>query len=162
MRLLALFVGCLLSLMFTVEVQRGSLCTQSERIIFSCSVKRSGKIVSLCASTDVTKTSGYVQYRFGLPDKIELEFPAEKERSQEKFEYIHYFRAQVDETQISFTSGGYNYSVFDEYNGEFKPAVSSQGVRVEAPGGKESSLECQGKARTGYANLETILPTREN
>ena len=143
--------------------QKVSLCTQGEKVFFNCSVKRSAKLVSLCASGDVSKTRGYVQYRFGTPDKVELEYPAEKAGSQEKFEYHHYFRAQVDETEISFSSGGFKYSIFDDYNGEMKPAASSQGVRVEAAStGKESTLECQGKAKTSYGELDQILPVREN
>jgi hypothetical protein len=98
-----------------------------------------------------------------MPGKVELEYPAERARSQEKFEYHHYFRAQVDETEISFSSDGYKYSIFDDYNGEMRPAVSSQGVRVEAPGtGKESTLECQGKAKASYGDLDQILQVREN
>ena len=143
--------------------QKGTLCTDGEKSLFSCSVKRSAKMVSLCASADVTKTRGYVQYRFGLPGKVELEYPADKARSQEKFEYHHYFRAQVDETEISFSSGGYKYSIFDEYNGEMRPAVSSQGVRVEAPGSsKQSTLECQGKAKASFGDLDQILQVRED
>lgn len=143
--------------------QKGTLCTEGEKVFFNCSVKRSAKLVSLCASTDISKTRGYVQYRFGVPGKIELEYPAEKSGSQGKFEYHHYFRAQVEETEISFSSGGYKYSIFDDYNGEMRPAVSSQGVHVEAPGtGKESTMECQGKAIASYGELDQILPVREN
>lgn len=143
--------------------QKGTLCSDAEKTLFSCSVKRSAKVVSLCASADVTKTRGYVQYRFGVPGKVELEYPADKARSQEKFEYHHYFRAQVDETEISFSSGGYKYAIFDDYNGEMRPAVSSQGIRVDAPGtAKESTMECQGKARASYGDLDQILQVREN
>src|ERR1044071_2779627 len=60
-----------------------SLCARTEQIIFSCLTKRSGssspttpaKIVSLCASRDLDKERGYLQYRYGLPGKVELEFP---------------------------------------------------------------------------------------
>ena len=164
MRLMLLLFGCLLSLLFNApQSQRGTLCTQSEKVLFSCSVKRSAKLVSLCASADVSRTRGYVQYRFGTPGKVELEYPAEKGGSQDKFEYYHYFRAQFDETEISFSSGGYRYAIFDDYNGEMRPAVSSQGVRVEDPGNsKKSTLECQGRAKAAYGDLDQILPTREN
>lgn len=164
MRPTVVMCSCFLLLFFTSQpTQRNSLCISGERVIFSCSVKRSAKLMSLCAAQDVTRTRGYVQYRFGLPGKVELEYPTEKQGSQEKFEYYHYFRPQFDETEISFSSSGYNYVIFDDYNGEMKPAVSSQGVRVEAPGnGKETTLECQGKAKASYGDLDQFLPTREN
>jgi hypothetical protein len=145
------------------QSRQGTLCTQTEKVLFSCTVKRSAKLVSLCASSDVSRTHGYVQYRFGTSGKVELEYPTEKTGSQHKFEYHHYFRAQLDETEISFSSGGYKYAIFDDYNGEMRPAVSNQGVRVEASAnGKESTLECQGKAKASYGDLDQILPTRDN
>src|SRR6266851_2325141 len=79
-----------------------TLCAKDERIIFSCPVKRPAKIVSICASKDLTSEHGYLQYRFGLPGKIELEFPKERTGTQEKFHYTHYFRAQFDLTEIDF------------------------------------------------------------
>ena len=88
-------------------LQPNSLCAKDERIIFSCPIKRPAKIVSVCASKDLTSDRGYIQYRFGLPAKVELEFPKERNGSQQKFQYSHYFRARVDETEISFTVNGY-------------------------------------------------------
>src|SRR5712671_7874378 len=89
------------------SLQPNSLCAKDERIIFSCPVKRPAKIVSLCASKDLTSERGYLQYRFGLPEKIELEFPKSRTGTQPQFQYTHYFRARVDLTEISFSSNGY-------------------------------------------------------
>src|SRR5713101_6833009 len=63
-------------------LQPNSLCATNERIIFSCLVKRPAKIVSVCASKDLTSESGYLQYRFGLPEKLELEFPKDRTATQ--------------------------------------------------------------------------------
>src|SRR2546430_9257893 len=58
-------------------------CAKDERIIFSCPVKRPAKIVSICASKNLTSEQGYLQYRFGLPGKVELEFPKDRTGTQE-------------------------------------------------------------------------------
>ena len=108
------------------DLQANSLCARNERIIFSCPIKRPAKIVSVCASKDLTSDRGYMQYRFGLPAKIELEFPKERSGSQQKFQYSHYFRARVDLTEITFTVNGYEYQVTDDYNGEEKTAQTIQ------------------------------------
>jgi hypothetical protein len=140
-------------------LQPNSLCAKDERIIFSCPVKKPAKIVSVCASKDLTSERGYLQYRFGLPGKIELEFPKDRTGTQAKFHYTHYFRAQFDLTAINFTVDGYEYSVFDDYNGEEKPAVSSQGVSVTAPGKpKEASFVCRSKPKADYSDLQAVLP----
>ena len=137
-----------------------TLCSKNERVIFSCPIKRPAKIVSVCASKDLTAERGYLQYRFGLPGKIELEFPKERTGTQQEFKYTHYFRAQVDLTEINFTINGYEYQVFDDYNGEEKPAQSSQGVSVTAPGKpKEVSFVCRAKPTADYSDLQAVLPS---
>ncbi len=141
-------------------LQPNTLCAKDERIIFSCPVKRPAKIVSVCASKDLTSEHGYLQYRFGLPGKIELEFPKDRTWTQEKFQYTHYFRAQFDLTEIAFTIDGYQYQVFDDYNGEEKPAISAQGVSVTAPGKpKEVSFACRTKPKADYSELQAVLST---
>jgi hypothetical protein len=140
-------------------LQPGTLCARNERIIFSCPVKRPAKIVSLCASKDLTSDRGYLQYRFGVPEKIELEFPQSKTGTQQKFQYTHYFRAQVDLTEISFSSSGYEYQITDDYNGEEKPAQISQGVSVTAPGRpKDVNFVCRIKPKVDYTDLQAVLP----
>ena len=141
-------------------LQSNSLCAKDERIIFSCPIKRPAKIVSVCASKDLTSDRGYIQYRFGLPAKVELEFPKERNGSQQKFQYSHYFRARVDETEISFTVNGYEYQVTDDYNGEEKTAQTIQGVMVTAPGKpKDVSLACRIKPKADYADVQAVLPS---
>ena len=136
-----------------------TLCAKDERVIFSCAVKRPAKIVSLCASKDLTSDRGYLQYRFGLPGKIELEFPKDRQGTQQKFQYMHYFRAQVDETEISFQINGYEYQIFDTYNGEERPRISTEGVNVTAPGKpKEVSFTCRTKPKADYSDLQAVLP----
>lgn len=141
------------------NLQPNSLCARGERIIFSCPVKRSAKIASLCASKDLTGDKGYLQYRFGLPGKVELEFPKERTGTQQQFKYSHYFRARVDLTEISFTNDGYEYQITDDYNGEEKPSQSTQGVSVTAPGKpKEVSLLCRTRPKADYTDLQAVLP----
>ncbi len=145
------------------QLQPNTLCAKDERVIFSCPVKRPAKIVSVCASKDLTSDHGYLQYRFGLPGKIELEYPKDRQGTQQKFKYSHYFRAQFDLTEIGFTIDGYEYSVFDDYNGEEKPVQSSQGVSVTAPGKpKEVSFACRSKPKADYSDLQAVLPSNQD
>lgn len=146
----------------TSDLQPNTLCAKGERIIFSCPIKRPAKIVSVCAAKDLANDRGYLQYRFGLPDKVELEFPKERAGSQQKFQYSHYFRAQVDQTEITFSINGYEYQVTDDYNGEEKPAQTIQGVMVTAPGKpKEVSFACRTKPKADYSDLQSVLPNSQ-
>jgi hypothetical protein len=160
----ALFSSASLSLaqQSSGDLQANSLCARNERIIFSCPIKRPAKIVSVCASKDLTSDRGYIQYRFGLPAKVELEFPKERKGSQQKFQYTHYFRAKVDLTEISFTINGYEYQVTDDYNAEEKPEQTIQGVMVTAPGKpKEVSFACRVKPKADYTDLQAVLPNEQ-
>src|SRR5258707_11784067 len=142
------------------SLQPNSLCAKDELIIFSCPLRRPAKIVSLCASKDLTSERGYLQYRFGLPDKIELEFPKSRTGTQPQFQYTHYFRARVDLTEISFTINGYEYQITDDYNGEEKTQQTIQGVMVTAPGKpKEVSFACRIKPKADYTDLQAVLPS---
>src|SRR5258705_13278099 len=64
-----------------------SLCVKGEKVVFSCRVKRSNKIVSLCSSAKLTKNAGYLQYRFGVPGKTELVFPKDRSQSLKLFKW---------------------------------------------------------------------------
>jgi hypothetical protein len=141
------------------QLQAGSLCVREEKIVFSCTVGKSAKIVSLCSSKELTKDKGYLQYRFGLPGKIELEYPKEQKRPQEAFKYSHYFRAQVDSTEISFSLNGYEYSIVDDYNGEEKPPQHVQGITITPPNnGKQVTLNCRRRAKAQYGDLADVFP----
>jgi len=146
----------------SAQLKAGSLCENTEKVIFSCTIKTSMKIVSLCSSQELTKERGYLQYRFGLPGKIELEFPKQREQTQSAFKYSHYFRAQFDQTEISFAQNNYEYAIFDDYNGEEKPARHEQGVRITPPNnGKEVTLSCRGKAQAQYGDLADVFSEPE-
>ena len=139
--------------------QARTLCAADERVIFSCTLRQPVKIVSVCAAKDLTNEKGYLQYRFGLPGKVELEFPKDRTNTQQQFEYSHYFRARVDLTEINFTINGVNYSVFDDYQGEEKPAVSEQGVSINWPGTNKREVRylCASKPKADYADLQDVL-----
>jgi len=139
------------------DVAQGTtLCENTEKVVFSCQLK-GAKMVSLCGSSKFTKTDGYLQYRFGLPGKVELEYPQQRSDSQKTFHYSHYFRAQVDLTEITFSANGYTYTVFSNYNGEEKPAISDQGVKVTPTNKKEVSYGCRSKAKADFGDLSDVF-----
>jgi hypothetical protein len=142
-------------------LQVNTLCARNERVIFACGLRRPAKIVSVCASRDLTRDTGYLQYRFGSPAKIELEYPKDRTGTQQKFEYTHYMRALVDLNEINFSVDGVDYSVVDDYNGEEKPAQNLEGVHVNWPGSdkKEVRYTCRTKPKTDYTDLQAVLST---
>jgi hypothetical protein len=64
---------CLSTSAFSVSASVQSLCAQQEEIVFSCKIDK--KLVSVCASKEISPTGGFIQYRFGKKDAAELLFP---------------------------------------------------------------------------------------
>jgi len=142
-----------------------TLCAKGEKVVFSCSFNTSGKIVSLCSSQKLTKTAGYIQYRFGTTSKVELEYPNQRVETQKAFEYSHYFRYQVDRIGISFSTNGYTYNLFYDYNGEEKPAITDQGLTVTPPAStskKEVNFQCRGQAKADFGDLDDVFENVSN
>lgn len=135
-----------------------SHCTTQEQTIFSCRVAKS-KVVSLCASSPLTRDAGTLAYRFGTLGKAELQFPRSPENSLRQFRHAHYPRYRTERTDVSFSIGSYRYAVFDYYEGEESPP-RTRGVRVTAGdgSGKETSLACIGAVQSRLHELEGLVP----
>ncbi|HEY8098135.1 MAG TPA: hypothetical protein VIE65_18905 [Methylobacter sp.] len=94
-----------------------TLCKKDEINYFTCTIKSSEKIVSLCGSNywDLEKheliTDAWLQYRFGKKNNIELVFPKEKKGSLAKFEaeYHHPYHGFMH--SIGFKNKDANYSI---------------------------------------------------
>lgn len=88
-----------------------TLCNSDEKIAFPCWVSGS-KMVSLCASPDLSKTTGYLQYRFGNSASIELDYPQRQVSPASAFKYLQYYFPKGGTTAMSFTLSAYRYSLF--------------------------------------------------
>lgn len=137
-----------------------SLCRADEQVIFSCKVADGPKFASVCGSKRLDAERGYVQYRFGRANALELVFPQGMEDTQRAFRYAHYFRAQVDRTELSFERGGYKYSLYDYYEGDVKPVIREAGVRVAQAGSGRDVVElrCRGRAVSRLGVLSSVVP----
>jgi hypothetical protein len=117
MRLTVLTIALPLS-MFVGYALAGnpSPCPQGT-VVFQCDAQ-GGKQIVMCASHDARGDLQGLQYRYGRPDSPELVYPKRLEQSLAPFKGNHYFRAQTDYAQVSFTRGPYVYSVYSNYDGE--------------------------------------------
>jgi hypothetical protein len=88
-----------------------SHCNVEETIVFSCPVKGQ-KIVSVCASNDLTATTGSLIYRFGKKNQIEKTLPdrAEAWRSTVRLGNVMY--AGGGGFYVGFKSNEYTYVAY--------------------------------------------------
>lgn len=126
-----------------------TLCTESEKAIFSFQEKRSKKLMSICKG----ENSIYLVYRFGTKEKVELQFPEHLDDSSwKKFEFSGRRRgggkanAGFGDYSLSFTNGKTEYLVFQEWSDE--EDSYSIGINIQARG-KSTTLSGDRKTQQG-------------
>lgn len=96
-----------------------TLCTGEEEIVFSCPIKK--KTLSVCSSKELTREKGYLSYRFGKKDKIELTYPEKPAHPYGLFRFSHYLRpggAQnmgLEYSRLTFDVKDVTYEIFETY-----------------------------------------------
>lgn len=127
------------------------MCKAGEKEIFSCTTKAK-KTASLCASADFSAKGGTLQYRFGTPAKVELQYPDTPQPAAGKFFFSSTMYSGGGEAHIRFANGGYDYILFDRtirtnFKGPTNDPAFSSGIVVRGPnGGKPSTRSCSNDA----------------
>lgn len=87
------------------------LCEPNEKLIFGCKIKN--KLISICSSKHLSKTTGYAQYRFGKTDKIEFLYPNAKIPPASVFYLSSTACSGGGANIIRFSNSGHEYLIFD-------------------------------------------------
>ncbi|RJQ40198.1 MAG: hypothetical protein C4550_04015 [Nitrospiraceae bacterium] len=92
-----------------------SHCHVDESVLFTC---RSGpKQISVCASTDALRKTGYLAYRFGRPSqRPEIDFPSSGTNPATVFSYFASSYAKGGTELLQFSIGEFTYQVFSEHH----------------------------------------------
>lgn len=115
-----------------------SHCTKQEDTVFSCTINQ--KIVSVCASKNLSPSTGYLQYRFGNKGSPELVFPSLTDLPKK------YTQAKT----LMFSGGGGAYIRFikDQFSYVVYTAIgkgwgTKDGVAVEKNKKISSNFKCK-------------------
>ncbi|MFM0226318.1 hypothetical protein [Paraburkholderia dipogonis] len=87
-----------------------TLCQSHEEVYFSCPTR--GKMLSVCASGNISPDNGYVQYRFGRVDHIELAYPEKPYPPRKLFSISDISGGNLSFTHFKFSSGSYHYVLY--------------------------------------------------
>lgn len=140
-----------------------SLCASDEKTIWSCETA-TRKIVSICGSKQLDKQRGYLQYRFGRPGRVELEYPRARENTQMAFAYFRYTRPLVTYLGLRFKINEYDYEVYDNSNEEEGAGGGSEaGVTVTPAGNTAKTVDyrCRKPVVHHLIELEEVVPNTE-
>ena len=114
-----------------------SHCSKEEEVVFSCGI--GSKIVSLCASKDISDTQGSLTYTFGKIGNPELRYPAAG--TDPRAAFIYHLLPRGD--YVRFTNRGATYVLFSA----FGPEIGDYEGLVVQPEGKDPiRLNCKGPA----------------
>lgn len=102
-----------------VDKNTPSYCHKSETVIFSC--EASTKLLSLCASKDLSQPESYLKFRISKA-KLVKEYPPRYSRPNEYFKFFESTFAKGGTEAVSFWEGYKRYSLFSTtsvygYNG---------------------------------------------
>jgi len=110
------------------------LCADNEDILIGFKMENSSKILTVC----IEKNDGYIVYRYGTKENIELEFPQNKADSWAHFTYEMGWGKVYNSYFLTFNNGGYSYSVyhgleFDDYQNfrEISCSISITNIATE-------------------------------
>lgn len=117
-----------------------SLCAAEEKVLFNCITASEAKTLSICASGNLTASTGYLQYRYGASaNRLDLQFPNSRNNTQAVFKY----------------SGG----VLSFQNGSITYQVDSSGVKTRWAKDPErnKNLACSGAVTNELSSLSGIV-----
>ena len=133
-------IGGLIGLLAAPVWAAESHCRAQEQVVFSCSLGK--KTVSVCASADLSATSGYLQYRFGPKGALELAFP-DLTKATPAASYVQartLMFAGGGGGYLRFVNGAHHYIVYTAIG---KGWGAKDGVAVEKNGQLVTNLECR-------------------
>lgn len=145
-----LLVSCCLGITgLWAQPGKNLLLKPNEALVFACKTK-SGKSIYICRE----KKDTYLVYRYGTPQKIELQYPAVLDStSWQQFSFKGYSRgggkanAAMYYGFLTFSNNGADYEVYDTWNVE--DDTINCGVSVTS-GGKVTDIKGLAKSRKGY------------
>ncbi len=85
------------------------LCGSDEEVIFQCSLGR--EIAAVCAGSAAGR-AGYVQYRYGSPERIELAYPGDRTSGPGSLSWARTGYSGGGEAQIRFVNAGHEYVIY--------------------------------------------------
>ena len=118
-------------------------CTNKETVVFNCSTGK--KIISVCASKELTSAKGYMQYRFGAKGKAEIQVPAVQNHPNPLVQSGNLSIANGEGAYLRFLKGDFRYVVYTAESGDLG---KKSGVAVEESGKLIANIKCIGAVQS--------------
>lgn len=137
----------LLPALLTGQTHAESLCKPKEVLYYSCKIAGSQKLVSLCGNALNDQNGFWLQYRFGKPEQLELVYPESRGKAKPLFVYsgfdvTHLRRSGGWDSEVSFTTHGWSYTIISWMAGEGEIARTEGVFVARNRSGPGATLKC--------------------
>ncbi len=120
-----------------------SLCNANEIVLFNCQIGSGDKTVSVCASSDLSNSSGSLQYRYGSNAySVDMRFPQDSNASQSLF--------NLETNGLSFNNGSIKYKIYTDGTAGIKTFWAKDTSRNKV-------LPCSGTVTNQLQKLNSVL-----
>ena len=147
-----------------------TLCKADELVVFSCPT--GAHTASVCASKNISKDAGAMQYRYGKKDSVDLAYPDAGAKPADTFTSGMMSFSGGGGAWLRFSKGGFVYTVFSAIGkwGPAETAADASGVAIKKDGKEVAKFPCRaGAAADGElgpeffekAGLKTADPSDE-
>ena len=140
-------------------------CDNEKQVIFNCKLVNSNKIASACWIEPEEPKEQYLQYRFGVPGKLELEFPKQGFVKNDQFFYERSYSNNTGYSHyaLTFNIGRNRYYIYrDEFAGSDDDGnwtgnnQIAIGISITTSGGKDISLLCDKDADYNFDGVDSL------
>ncbi|MEN9689048.1 MAG: hypothetical protein RI998_1045 [Pseudomonadota bacterium] len=134
-------------LLTSLGVQAQTLCAAEEMNLFSCDIGK--KVLSVCGSKDLSAEQGWMEYRFGTSEKLEMVYPEKRAHPQKTFKANRLY-SSVEQSliqELQFKKSNTTYTVYTQ---EIK-GKKEAGVMVTTS--KDVTLKCKSLKGTSDFNM---------
>jgi hypothetical protein len=132
-----------------------TLCNTGELVVFSCPI--GARTASICASANISKGGGEMQYRFGRKDRLELVYPDAGAKPADVFTSGTLVFSGGGGAWLRFDKGPFRYTIFTAIGkwGSSGCPAEAEGAVVQKDGKEFANLRCRVAAASEWARTSS-------
>lgn len=136
-----------------------TLCKADELVVFSCPT--GAHTASVCASKDISKSAGALQYRFGKKEIVDLAYPDAGAKPTDVFTSGMLMFSGGGGAWLRFSKGQFVYTIFSAIGkwGPGETAAEVGGVAIQKDGKEFANFPCRAGGAKGELGPEFFEKT---
>ena len=138
---------------YSARAAAPTLCKADELVVFSCPT--GAHTASVCASKDISKSAGAMQYRYGKKDSVDLAYPDSGAKPADVFTSGTMMFSGGGGAWLRFNKGPFVYTIFSAIGkwGPGETVADVGGVAIQKDGKEFANFPCRAGGADGKDEL---------